>query len=442
MNQRIAVAAAMKTGFVIDPRNSKFMPYWDMVMLAALIFVAVVTPFEVTFLEERSIHDLDILFVVNRFIDFCFLVDMFLCFNLSYQAGRSSGVGGSGGGSGGGSSGSTNSIVDMTSSPCRRRTSSSHRVDLFMRSQESSAKGAFWVHEKGMIIRNYVQGWFIVDLISVIPFFAIGWAVEGDLGSGTTDLGNPRGTNLLGSVRAIKLFRMLKLARILKASRIIKRQLYDVLMSKMEFTYAVLTMVRMLMLLILWAHWQACLWGLGSSFMSGDTWLTTFENSWPGAADGNYPTAFDTYAAALYWSVMTLTSIGYGEMLPVNTTERVLCCFYMIASGGIWTYVIGTSAGIASTLDPCAGRRSRPHGLSDMPELCLRASRLAATRTESLHTPPNKELSGPRPTLSGAACASSTRRQTLFWPLRTSLTVTLRVLLQERRALPHDDGPA
>ena len=49
---------------------------------------------------------------------------------------------------------------------------------------------------------------------------------------------------------------------------------------------------------------------------------------------------------------MTLTSIGYGEMLPVNTAERVLCSVYMIFSGVLWTYAIGQVASIATTLNP------------------------------------------------------------------------------------------
>ena len=39
-------------------------------------------------------------------------------------------------------------------------------------------------------------------------------------------------------------------------------------------------------------------------------------------------------------------------MLPVNTSERFLCSVFMVISGMIWTYVLGTTAGIASTLDP------------------------------------------------------------------------------------------
>jgi CRP-like cAMP-binding protein len=60
----------------------------------------------------------------------------------------------------------------------------------------------------------------------------------------------------------------------------------------------------------------------------------------------------DRYVAGLYWSVMTLTSIGYGDFVPQNTTERWLCSFYMLLSGVLWTYVIGSVAAIATTLNP------------------------------------------------------------------------------------------
>eukprot|EP00966_Prymnesium_polylepis_P143900 3321798-Prymnesium_polylepis.1 len=158
-----------------------------------------------------------------------------------------------------------------------------------------------------------------------------------------------RTSSLLTSVRAIKLLRMIKLARVLKASRILKRYLMDVLMSKLELTYAALTMIQLLFLLVMYAHWQACLWGLGSTFLDGTTWLTVFESSFP---DDQPPGSIDKYSAALYWSTMTLTSIGYGAMLPENTGERMLCSIYMMISGMVWTYVIGTAAGIAATLDP------------------------------------------------------------------------------------------
>ena len=49
---------------------------------------------------------------------------------------------------------------------------------------------------------------------------------------------------------------------------------------------------------------------------------------------------------------MTITSVGYGDIVPVNTIERALCCVYLVISGVSWTYVIGKAAGIATNLDP------------------------------------------------------------------------------------------
>ena len=39
-------------------------------------------------------------------------------------------------------------------------------------------------------------------------------------------------------------------------------------------------------------------------------------------------------------------------MLPQNTVERWLCTLYMLLSGVLWTYAIGSVAAIATTLNP------------------------------------------------------------------------------------------
>ena len=48
---------------VIDPRSSRFLPWWDSGMLVALIYVSLVTPFEVGFLKPAGVTPL---FVINR----------------------------------------------------------------------------------------------------------------------------------------------------------------------------------------------------------------------------------------------------------------------------------------------------------------------------------------------------------------------------------------
>lgn len=64
----LALKAAQKISkpmFQIDPRTSHFMGKWDCVTGIALIFTALVTPFEVAFLEAAE-SPLEPLFIVNR----------------------------------------------------------------------------------------------------------------------------------------------------------------------------------------------------------------------------------------------------------------------------------------------------------------------------------------------------------------------------------------
>ena len=52
---QLALRSARSTPrFMIDPRYSKFSQYWDLVTMFALLFTAIVTPYEVSFLEAPS----------------------------------------------------------------------------------------------------------------------------------------------------------------------------------------------------------------------------------------------------------------------------------------------------------------------------------------------------------------------------------------------------
>ena len=64
---------------VINP-NGEFCKNWDLLMVALLVFTAIVTPFEVGFLTPKF----DGLYVVNRFVDAGFVADMFVNFFLGY----------------------------------------------------------------------------------------------------------------------------------------------------------------------------------------------------------------------------------------------------------------------------------------------------------------------------------------------------------------------
>ena len=73
LNQLDAVNGA-PAPFVIDPRKSKWLPYWDGTTFTALIFTAILTPYEVAFLPPG----IPGWFVINRLVDLIFIIGALL----------------------------------------------------------------------------------------------------------------------------------------------------------------------------------------------------------------------------------------------------------------------------------------------------------------------------------------------------------------------------
>ena len=71
--------------WLIDPRYSTFSQIWDVVTMLALVFTALVTPFEVSFLSAPTKWaDIDMLFILNRLIDVIFSADLVLNFFMMF----------------------------------------------------------------------------------------------------------------------------------------------------------------------------------------------------------------------------------------------------------------------------------------------------------------------------------------------------------------------
>jgi len=293
--------------WMIDPRTSKFMPVWDIIIFVALAFTATVTPMEVTFIDEGPC--ITGLFVVNRVLDVIFLLDI--------------------------------------------------AVQCMLCVQDSNG---MWIRDRSLIMCHYAKGWLAIDLASVAPFwlqeFLEGEGAEcpfvpvhlREAASGPTGIAAPN----LQSVRVVRLMRLLKLARILKASRVLKRLVADLLMTKLELSYGTIKAISLFFLLLWVSHMLACIFAyvsIDAADAGEPSWVGTFRDN-ERAVHGREVSAGGLYVGALYWSIMTITSIGYGDITPKNDTERVVCCLLMIVSGATWAFVIAEAAGIAATLDP------------------------------------------------------------------------------------------
>ena len=60
------------------------------------------------------------------------------------------------------------------------------------------------------------------------------------------------------------------------------------------------------------------------------------------------------YVVALYWALTTLTTVGYGDVIPYTTLELVWTCVVMFVGTCTFGYIIGNVASLITHEDETA----------------------------------------------------------------------------------------
>lgn len=84
-------------------------------------------------------------------------------------------------------------------------------------------------------------------------------------------------------------------------------------------------------------HITACMWVFITTFTSEDesSWISDLSNESNGAK----------YLHSMYYTITTITTVGYGDILASNTKEEIICMFIMLS--GVIGFSLGT--GILTT---------------------------------------------------------------------------------------------
>jgi len=186
------------------------------------------------------------------------------------------------------------------------------------------------------IIKRYCKSWFLIDFLSVQQFDVLGFIVESE------------SLQKMKAVKIIRLLRLLKLTRVAIASRVFRR-----LEVRASIAYQRVALYKFLIILMLISHWLSCLWAMTLTLVDDGPNV----RRWVDAIDALDPDGKKTqdslphlYIASLYFVSYTITSVGYGDLGPVNTAERVFCTAMIFVSGMSWAYVLGQVCGIVGSM--------------------------------------------------------------------------------------------
>ncbi|KAL2236088.1 UNVERIFIED_CONTAM: Potassium channel AKT1 [Sesamum indicum] len=164
-----------------------------------------------------------------------------------------------------------------------------------------------------LIAVRYARTWLIFDVISTIP----------------SELARKI---LPSNVESYGYLSMLRLWRLRRVSAMFQR-----LEKDKNYSYFMVRVAKVTCVVLFEIHCAGCLF-----YLLADRYPDP-KNTWIGSSIENFHdlSLWDRYVISIYWSIVTATTTGYGDLHPVNTGEMIFDIFYMLFNLGLTSYIIG-----------------------------------------------------------------------------------------------------
>lgn len=136
-------------------------------------------------------------------------------------------------------------------------------------------------------------------------------------------------------LRLLRLCRMLRLVRLVKLRRLIQR--LESMVSS-EALSSLILFAHLLFVILALAHWLACAWyliGLHEGIAHSSSWVTV-------AKDRGTQDLTSLYISSIYWAMTTMTTVGYGDIVPRTRIEMIFAIFGMVVASGTFAYMLGS----------------------------------------------------------------------------------------------------
>lgn len=170
-----------------------------------------------------------------------------------------------------------------------------------------------FVDNPKQIAWKYARTWFVLDFISIIPSELVAHI-------------SPAPMQTYG------LFNMLRLWRLRRVSAMFSR-----LEKDRNYNYFWVRCAKLICVTLFAVHCAGCFYYLLAARYHDPA------KTWIGESMSNFlqQSLWTRYVTTIYWSITTLTTVGYGDLHPVNEREMIFVIFYMLFNLGLTAYLIG-----------------------------------------------------------------------------------------------------
>eukprot|EP01137_Pigoraptor_chileana_P002342 Opistho-2@2286 len=202
-------------------------------------------------------------------------------------------------------------------------------ADIILRFQWEAVDGRRRIEMATDIRRHYRRGQFRWDAFGVAPFDIIALAY--------------------GGVFLLPLLRLNRLVNLPKVVRYFRVQENDI---KRETGMIRVRMYAICGLMIM--HILACIWhiischpviGEGRIHCSSKGWLIS-------SGHVEFVTSkLDAYVVSFYWTVCSMTSVGYGDIIAGTNLERIYACIVMVLGVCLFSFIMGNIASAVASAD-------------------------------------------------------------------------------------------
>ena len=170
---------------------------------------------------------------------------------------------------------------------------------------------------------NYLHGWFLIDVCSSIPW---DWFAGGG--------GGAQMMRVLKVGKLTKIFKVFRVTKLFREGSPLADRLDELTVSSKAQTTVALT--KMTGWLFLVTHILACGWGY-VGHVAEPTWMDAYQHALGDDAESiRMEPALREYLVCWYWALMTLTSVGYGDICPESDLGRIYAIFAMIIGGAFY----------------------------------------------------------------------------------------------------------